>query len=207
MIALKVLQIRSSRHACRMHMVESVTILGLAGSLVSCALPTVGNAQAVTVSGGVGMLGVASAGYVGQLALTYDAHLRAGTRWWAGLHAGRDPNPGIASPGMRQSVSELILSVGPLLPIRLTSRSTVFVGAGAYGVVRRYGVARAQDGGPPLTSASSGGGDWGALGRAAVEVGLTPRWGVMLESQLRIAAQGSTRRQQPAFSAGLRRQW
>jgi hypothetical protein len=186
---------------------KSVAVaLGLA--VVSCCLtPALLSGQAVTVGGGVGALGVSSSGAVAQVAISFDSPLHGRARWWAGVHAGRDPNPGVASPSIRQSVSEMVVSVGPLLPVRLTSRATVFIGVGGYGVVRRYGVARSINGGPALTDASNGGGDWGGLGRAGVQLAVVPRWGVTIDSQLRIAVEGSERRQQPAFSLGLRREW
>jgi hypothetical protein len=174
-----------------------------AGGLVPAALC----AQAVTVGGGLGTLGVSASGYVSQVAVSYDAPLHGRTRWWAGVQAGRDPNPGVASPSTRQSVAELVVSVGPMLPVRLTRRAMAFIGAGGYGVVRRYGVARLASGGPALTEAFFTGGDWGALGRAGLGLEVWPRWSAMIDGQLRVAVEGSERSQQPTFSVGLRRQW
>lgn len=163
--------------------------------------------QAVSVGGGIGSIGVSPSGYVGQLSVSYDAPLRGRSLWWAGVQVGRDANPGVASPGVRQSVSEMIVSVGPLVPVQLSPRAKVFIGAGGYGVVRRYGEAQSIRGGPALTAAGSGGGDWGALGRAGLLLEVRPRWSVVFDSQLRVAVEGSERRKQPAFSVGLRRQW
>lgn len=181
----------------------------IAGPLLAAGglAPAVLCAQAVTVGGGLGTLGVSASGYVSQVAVSYDAPLRGRTRWWAGLQAGRDPNPGVASPSTRQSVSELVVSVGPMLPVRLTRRAMAFIGAGGYGVVRRYGEARLASGGPALTEAGYTGGDWGGLGRTGVQIEVRPRWSAMIDSQIRVAVEGSERSRQPAFSLGLRRQW
>lgn len=176
-------------------------------AFVCIAAPALLGGQAVTVGGGVGTLGVSPSGSVGLVAISYDAPLHSRTRWWVGLHAGRDPNPGVASPSIRQSVSEVVVSVGPMLPVRMSPRATAFIGVGGYGVVRRYGEARLLSGGPVLTEARSGGGDWGALGRVGVRFNFRPRWGIMIDSHLRVAVEGSERRQQPALSVGLRREW
>jgi len=170
-------------------------------------LPAAVAGQAVTVSGGVGTIGVSPSGTVGQLSVSYDAPLRGRSLWWAGVQLGRDANPGVASPSIRQSVSEMIVSVGPLLPVQLSPRAKAFIGAGGYGVVRRYGEGQLISGGPALTDAGTGGGDWGALGRAGLLLEVRPRWSVLVDSQLRVAVEGSERRNQPAFSVGLRRQW
>jgi len=170
--------------------------------------PTNTRAQtAFSAGAGVGTLGTTAAGYVAQLSASIDAPLRGRTRWWAGLHTGRDADPGVASPGIRQAVTELVVSAGPLLPIQLPRAGTLLLGGGVYGVARRYGAGRVEQTGETLFSAGYTGGDWGAVARTALHLPLTQRLGVLLDGQWRFAYEGTSRRTQPAVAVGVRKVW
>lgn len=181
----------------------------IAGSLLTTHAHAQSRAGAIAVGGGIGMIGVNGDGTVGQFAMSYDAPLTGRTRWWAGIHAGRDPNPGVASPGIRQGVTEVVVSLGPMVPIRGPAATTVFLGGGLYGVARRYGVAIESATAERVSRGTEllAGGDWGAVGRTALELGRPERMSVLLDAQWRYAYEGSVRRFQPAFSLGVRRTW
>lgn len=162
----------------------------------------------LTFAGGTGTLGSTASGSVGQLALLLDTPLRGRTRWWTGVHAGRDRDPGLASPSLRQSVTEFVVAAGPMLPIRGPGASQIVLGAGAYGVARRYGAARQRNDGTVVNDGGYyTGGDWGAVGRAAVQVPITGRLSAMIDGQWRRPYEGSERPTLRALSVGLRTVW
>jgi hypothetical protein len=162
----------------------------------------------LTLAGGTGTLGSTASGAVGQIALLLDAPLRGRTRWWTGLHAGRDRDPGLASPSLRQSVTEFVIAAGPMLPIRGPGASRIILGAGAYGVARRYGAARQRTDGAVVNDGGYyTGGDWGAVGRVAVQLPLTDRVSALIDGQWRRPYEGSERPTLRALSLGVRTAW
>lgn len=163
------------------------------------------HASAVTISVGAGALGVSRDGLVRQVAAGYDRSVNRWSRWWVSLQGMHDGNPGVTSLGIRQSVTEIVVASGPSVDLSLGSRAAVTVGVGVYGVARRYGVARLAGGGPSLTDAGWGGGDWGTVGRAGLRVGSARGLALVLDGQLRLAREGSVRSVQPMFGFGVRR--
>jgi hypothetical protein len=162
----------------------------------------------LTLAGGTGTLGSTASGTVGQIALLLDAPLRGRTRWWTGVHAGRDRDPDWNSPTIRQSVTEFVIAAGPMLPIRGPGASRIMIGAGVYGVALRYGDARRRDDGTLLQDGGYyTGGDWGAVGRAAVQVPITARLSALLDGQWRRPYEGSERPTLRALSVGVRTVW
>lgn len=161
--------------------------------------------RAVTLSGGAGALGVTRTGLVPNLSAAYERGVNGWSHWWFGLQGMYDRDPGVASPGFRQSVTEMIVSSGPALDLALGARAAVTAGVGVYGVARRYGTGRSSAGGPALTSAGWGGGDWGTVGRAGLRVGRADGFALLLEGQFRVAREGSARRVQPMIGVGVRR--
>ncbi len=197
--------IRVERFAQRRHW---VALFGLGGAMTGFdARPVAAqhHASAVTIGVGAGALGVSRDGLVRQVSAGYDRSVNRWSRWWVSLQGMHDGNPGVSSPGLKQSVKEIVVATGPSAELPLGARAAVTAGFGVYGVARRYGVGRRADGGPALTDASWGGGDWGTVGRAGLRVGSARGYALVLDGQLRLAREGSVRSVQPMFGVGVRR--